>query len=122
MTQQQLQDSASGLAAGILYPGMNGPLKAATDAANNFMKNVNPNNPTPTAEPWPTNEPLDWNDLVSEETRAWKTLLDGAADGLDGILSGGNGLSLNFFMVSPSIMGCAGYGGLPCANGSPTSF
>ena len=59
-------------------------------------------------------EPLDWEDLSSEETNAAKAFLDGAASAIQGLIEGGMGLGVNFITISPNYMGCAGFPGLPC--------
>jgi RHS repeat-associated protein len=107
-----------GLAAGAYFRSPRA-IQAA-DAAKNFGKSLAQNQST-IEELWSDHTTLEWEKLVSEETNALKSLLNSYADGLDAILSGGNGLTI-IPMISPNAMGCAGYGNLPCGNGHATSF
>jgi hypothetical protein len=107
-----------GLAAGAFFRSPSA-IQAA-NAAKNFGKTLAPDE-SPIEELWSDHTALDWGEQVSEETNVLKSLLDSYADALDGILSGGNGLTI-IPMISPSVMGCAGYGNLPCGNGHATSF
>jgi hypothetical protein len=107
-----------GLAAGAFFRSPQA--KALADQAKNYGKTAKPD-PAPFEELWSDHTALDWGKLVSEETRAATEALKSAGDGLDGATSGGNGLTI-LLMISPSAMGCAGYGNLPCGNGHATSF
>jgi hypothetical protein len=89
------------------------------DAAKNFGKSIGPDQ-SPIEDLWSDHTALDWEKLVSEETNTVKSLLNSYADGLDGILSGGEGLTI-LPMISPNAMGCAGYGNLQCGNGFATT-
>jgi hypothetical protein len=51
----------------------------------------------------------------------FKDIFETVTSGIDGVVNGGSGLTI-LFMISPSTMGCAGYGNLPCGNGHATSF
>jgi RHS repeat-associated protein len=95
---------------GIFYPGMNGSMQAASNAAKNFMKKPI-SGPEDVEDPWPSQKPLDIDELLSEETLFWKEVLATIADGLTEISP--------IIVFDPNVFGCAGAQGLPCND--PTS-
>jgi RHS repeat-associated protein len=106
------------LLAGIsrLPQGMDGAAQAFKQATRGLPE-VSPNAPS---SPGNWQAPQTWEDLDPMAKYLQEMLRDATA-GLDAVVNGGSGLTV-LFMISPSTMGCAGYGSLPCGNGHATSF
>jgi len=75
--------------------------------------------PDPPLSPGKWRPPQTWEEL-DPMSKFYAAVLKTATDAVDALSRKGNGLTI-LIMVSPNVLGCAGYGNLPCDN-HPTSF